>query len=139
MAVVKSYTLDTSALFCLKDNEEGADEVEKILKSGPASQGVYVSFVSFMEYFYVIYQERGREEAYRAYLELKMLPLKIVESNESLRLLAGEIKALFNLSFADAWVAATAECLGAELVHKDPEFEGLSKRLFLRNLPYRKR
>lgn len=131
--------LDTSALFCLKDNETGAEEVVKILERAGEAHPVYVSFASLTEYFYIIYQELGREEAYRAYLELKMLPLRMVESDESLRLLAGEMKALFPLSFADAWIAATAERLGAELVHKDPEFENLSKRLSLKPLPYKKR
>lgn len=140
MAAARSpYVLDTSALFCLKDNEAGAEEVEQILERAREAHPVYVSFASLMEYFYVVYQELGRDEAYRAYLELKMLPLKVVESNESLRLLAGEMKALFPLSFADAWIAATAERLNAELVHKDPEFESLSKRLFLKPLPYKKR
>lgn len=140
MAAASSpYVLDTSALFCLKDNEAGAEEVVKILERAREAHPVFVSFASLTEYFYVIYQELGRDEAYRAYLELKMLPLEVVESDESLRLLAGEIKALFSLSFADAWIAATAEHLGAELVHKDPEFENFSKRLSLKPLPYRKR
>lgn len=139
MAAGTKYVLDTSALFCLKDNEDGADEVIKILERAGKAQPVYLSFASSMEYFYVVYHELGREEAYRAFLELKMLPLEVVESNESLRLAAGEIKTHFSLSFADAWIAATAEHFNAELVHKDPEFEVLSNRLSLKTLPYRKR
>ena len=129
----KPCVLDTSALFCLKQNEEGAGEVERVLRKLP----VYLSFVSLTEYFYIVYQKQGRAEAYRAYLELKMMPIEVVESSERLRLLAGEIKALFPLSFADVWVAATAESLGAELLHKDPEFEALSGRLVLNPLPYK--
>lgn len=136
---VRPYLLDTSAIFCLRDNETGAEEVSKILEKADEARPVYVSFVSLAEYFYIIYQEKDREEAYRAYLELKMLPLQVIESSEPLRLLAGVIKALFSLSFADAWIAATAEHLGADLVHKDPEFEVLSKRLFLKALPYKRR
>lgn len=129
----KSCVLDTSALFCLRDNEDGAGKVESVLRH----KTVYLSFVSLTEYFYILYQKQGRDEAYRAYLELKIMPVTIVESNESLRLLAGEIKALFPVSFADAWVAATAESLGVELIHKDPEFESLSDRLVLNPLPYK--
>ena len=135
----KPYALDTSALFCFKDNEEGAEEVRKIIERARSTHPVYISFASLMEYFYVVYQELGREEAYRAYLQLKMLPLQIVESDETLRLMAGEIKANFSLSFADSWIAATAEHFDAELVHKDPEFDILSKRISLKALPYRKR
>ena len=120
-----SYVLDTSALFCLKDNETNAHKVAKILRGQGKKGRVYVSFASLMEYFYVVYQRVDREEALKSYLQLKMLPIQVVESNEPLRLLAGEIKANHSLSFADAWVAATAEQLNAVLVHKDPEFEGL--------------
>lgn len=129
----KACVLDTSALFCLRDNEEGADKVESVLRH----RTVYLSFVSLMEYFYILYQKQGKDKAYRAYLELKIMPVTIVESSETLRLLAGEIKAIFPLSFADTWVAATAESLGIELVHKDPEFESLSSRLVLNPLPYK--
>ena len=130
------WVLDTSAFFCLRDNEEGAEQVARILAGGDKRK-VYVSFATLMEYFYIVYQELGREEAYKAYLELKMLPIEFVESQESITLLAGEIKASFSLSFADACIAATAEHLGAELVHKDPEFEPLAKRLTLKTLPYK--
>lgn len=138
-AETDSFVLDTSALFCLKDNEEGAHDVRKLLIQEHVSSLPYVSFASCMEYFYVVYQEMGREDAFRSYLELKMLPIQVVESSEPLRLIAGEIKVLYPLSFADAWVAATAEYLGATLVHKDPEFKVLSKRVALKALPYRKR
>ena len=137
MAGAERYVLDTSALFCLKDNEAGAEEVVKLLERTGKRGGVYVSFAAMMEYFYITYMELGRESAYQSYLELKMLPIQVVESEESLRLAAGEIKASFSLSFADAWIAATAESLGAWLVHKDPEFEVLDKRLSLKPLPYK--
>ena len=135
----KGYVLDTSALFCLRDNEEGAAQVDKIISHAGNSSPVYVCFASLMEYFYIVYQEKGKEDAFRAYLELKMLNLQIVESDETLRLKAGEIKANFNLSFADAWIAGTAELCNAFLVHKDPEFEPLGKRIHLKSLPYKKR
>lgn len=51
--------------------------------------------------------------------------------------LAGEIKALFNLPVADAWIVATAIQQGASLVHKDPEFEQLKNRVTLSPLPYK--
>lgn len=139
MAGDKPVVLDTSALFCLRDDEPGAEEVARLLERRGNVPPAYVSFASLTEYFYVIYQEEGAEEARRAYLELKMLPLEIIESSETLRLLAGELKALFSLSFADAWIAATAEFLNAPLVHKDPDFEVLSKRISLKPLPYKTR
>jgi len=50
----------------------------------------------------------------------------------------GKLKATHKISFADAWVAATAIMLSAILVHKDPEFEELEDELEMLKLPYKK-
>ena len=88
-----------------------------------------------MEFAYILEQERGEAEARQAILQLKQLPLRIIESDEPLVLSAARIKASHRLSVAPAWVAATAERLGAALVHKDPEFEPLAQRIHLHPLP----
>ena len=131
------WVLDTSALFCLKQDEPGASVVERILReSGPGGK-VYASFMSFMEFYYILEKTEGESRARQGYLELKQLPLRVVESDEELALIAARIKAATPLSVADAWVAATAERLGAVLVHKDPEFEPLKNRIALQHLPYK--
>lgn len=120
------YVLDTSAIFCLKDNADGASIVERILEDSQAKKcEIFVSFMTLMEYLYVALIRYGEDLARKAYLELNLLPLKIVESDEELRLMAAELKANYNISVADAWIAATAANLGATLVHKDSEFNAI--------------
>jgi predicted nucleic acid-binding protein len=131
------FVLDTSALISFKENEPGADDVDRILREAGPKHRVYVSFMTLMEFFYIVQQEQGESTARRSYLELKQLPLHVVESDEELGLAAARIKASHRLSVADAWVAATAERLGAILVHKDPEFEPLQRTLTLQPLPYK--
>jgi predicted nucleic acid-binding protein len=58
-------------------------------------------------------------------------------SDEALCIAAGEIKARFLVSFADAFVGATAQRFGALLIHKDPEFESLKSVTELKALPYK--
>ncbi len=132
---VETFVLDTSALLCLKENEPGAAEVELILRREGKNGRVFISFMSIMEFAYVLEQEQGETAARQGILELKQLPVETVESDEPLGLAAARIKAGHKLSVADAWVAATAERLGATLVHKDPEFEHLGKLVRLRALP----
>lgn len=133
------FVLDTSGIFCLRDNEDGADVVEKILEGARRGKwDVHVSFVSLVEFYYIIYRQRGKKEAQLSYLELKMLPLKTVDNDEDLGLLAGEIKASYHLSLADCWIAATAVQTGGTLVHKDPEFEYLQDLVPLKTLPYKR-
>jgi len=134
----KLFVLDTSAIFCLKDNEAGADKVEEIL--GKARKGevkVFVSFMTLMEYLYVCFMRFGTELAHRAYLEVTLLPIEIVESDEDLRVIAAELKANHSISVADAWIGATARKLNATLVHKDPEYEVLKHSLKCLALPYK--
>src|SRR5215211_2510102 len=50
---------------------------------------------------------------------------------------AGEIKTRFLVSFADAFVGATAQRFGALLIHKDPEFESLKSVVKSKALPYK--
>jgi predicted nucleic acid-binding protein len=132
------FVLDTSALFALKEDEPGADDVEDILRASGPKGKVYVSFISMMEFFYIVEQEQGQAAAKHAYLELKQLPLQVIHSDEELCLAAGRIKAAHRLSVADAWVAATAEQLRAILVHKDPEFIPMSSQLQMQALPFKK-
>ncbi len=132
------YLLDTSALFALRDNEPGADRVEEILRDAKDEKcQAYVSFMSFMELFYNVWREAGKGEAHRAFLEMKMLPMKRIETSDPVLLLAGELKAGYPLSLADSWIAATAIDLQATLIHKDPEFESIKGRLSAEPLPYK--
>lgn len=131
----ETFVLDTSALLCLKENEPGASEVEAILRQHGKKDTVYVCFMSVMEFAYILEQEQGEAAAREGVLQLKQLPLRVVESDEPLGLAAAKIKAGHRLSVADAWIAATAERLGATLVHKDPEFTPLAKTLRLQPLP----
>lgn len=129
------FVLDTSALLCLKENEPGASEVETLLRQRGKKEAVFISFMSVMELAYILEQEQGETAAHQGILQLKQLPIHIVESDEPLGLAAARIKAGNKLSVADAWIAATAERLGATLVHKDPEFEPLAKLIRLKALP----
>lgn len=131
----ETFVLDTSALLCLKENEPGASEVEAVLRRQGKRGTVFVSFMSIMELAYILEQEQGEAAAREGVLQLKQLPLQVVESDEPLGLAAARIKAGHRLSVADAWIAATAERLGATLVHKDPEFDSLGKIIRLKSLP----
>ena len=139
MPVSEVYALDTSALICLKEDESGAEDVERILRDAGAKGRVYVSFISLMEFFYILQKEQGERAAHKGYLEIKQLPMNVIESDEQLGLAAAAIKATHRLSVADAWVAATAQRLAGTLVHKDPEFEPLKNVLTLHPLPYKQR
>ena len=129
------FALDTSALLTLWNDEPGADDVEEILKG--KTQRIIVSFMSYMECYYRIWKDCGREKGREIYAYLFTLPIERIDLNEDILQLAAEIKASYTLSVADSWIIATARFMDACLVHKDPEFLRVDSFVRLHNLPFK--
>jgi len=134
---MKHYLLDTSALLTLRDDEQGAELVAKILMQAEAGKvTVFGCFMTLMEVLYRVWKDENEVEGKLAYAQCKSLPIVWIHESTELLEQASEIKANYQLSLADAWIAASAILQGACLVHKDPEFEvieSIEKKL----LPYR--
>jgi len=132
------YLLDTSAILTLWNNEDGADDVEAILRKAESDKViVYASFMTYMEAYYRIYRVEGIESARAIYAEIGSLPIYKIDADEKILLRAGAIKANYSLSIADAWIVASAIEKGAILVHKDPEYEQLKDMVSMIILPYK--
>ena len=128
------YLLDTSAVLAFMEDEEGANEVEEILRAGQ----VVLPFVVLLEVYYITLREKGEEVAEKRYAFLKSLDGEILwDLDEPLLLTAGRFKGMYRLSLADAVIAAFAKGKGAILVHKDPEYEALGAEVRQLVLPYK--
>ena len=80
---IELYVLDTSAWLTLIEDEAGADSVEELIEKARAGEiVVLISFISFMEVYYITMQERDRNEAQArvdlmaALLDYALTPLK---------------------------------------------------------------
>lgn len=132
------YVLDTSACLTFIEDEDGADIVQSILESAGAGEAeVFVSFMSFMEVYYITRRERDALEAAERLRLMTALPVQRVDSSESQGILAAQLKAEHRLSVADCWIAALAIEYHAVLVHKDPEFAQIQPILQVLELPYK--
>jgi ribonuclease VapC len=70
------YVLDTSALLTLIEDEAGADDVQALLEQAKRGEvSLLVSFISFMEVYYISLQERGQEEAHERIQLMAALPI----------------------------------------------------------------
>ncbi len=135
---VEMYILDTSAWLTLIEDEAGADAVQELLEKARAGEVVVlVSFMSFMEVYYISLQERDMAEARHRVELMAAAPTLRVESTKLLSTLAAELKATYRLSVADAWIAALAKERNAILIHKDPEFEQVEATIQVSRLPYK--
>ena len=131
-----NVVLDTSAWVALAESEPGADEVEAhVAAAWLGRESIHSSFVSLTELQYVRTNEQGAESAARLVAWVKQQPVQWLHSDDALCGEAAKLKAAHKISFADAFVAATALRLNATLVHKDPEFTALAGVLKLHPLP----
>ena len=133
-----AYVLDSSAWLTLIEDEPGSKIVQGILEQARDGEAVvFVSFMSFMEVYYITLQECDEKEALARVNLIAVLPVLRVESNEALNVMAAEFKAAHRLSVADAWIAALAKERDAMLVHKDPEFKQVEDEIQVLELPYK--
>ena len=135
----RNVVLDTSAVMSFLCDEDGADRVESYLvKARKGSLTVYLSFATLAEVFSSAIRKERRERAELYVASIKSWPVKWVHSSEELCLSAGALKASCKLSFADAFIAATALHSDGVLIHKDPEFDALKSILPMESLPYKR-
>lgn len=132
----ESFVLDTSAIFALWNDEEGADTVEHILHSGAP---VLVSFMTIMEGRYRLWKNADKETSDEFSRYISLLPVRRIDMTNTIFENAIEIKAANSLSVCDSWIIATAIVTKSILVHKDPEFEQVKKMVLLKTLPYKGR
>lgn len=120
------YLLDTSALLTLRDDEVGSDQVADLLYQAQTGQADCLAcFMTLMELFYRVWKDEGETHGRLAYEQCQALPLTWVHEDPSLLEKAAELKAIYTISLADAWIAAAAMLHEAQLVHKDPELTSM--------------
>ena len=93
------------------------------------------SFATLTELEYIRTQEKEASQATELLNFAKAQPVKWRHTDDALCSVAAKFKAAHKISFADAFVAATASEVDAVLVHKDPEFNTLKNVIKLQPLP----
>lgn len=134
----KIYILDTSAILTYIEDEDGSDYVENLLID--AEKGIadiYVSFISLTEVFYITMREKDEPLAVERIKLIQSLAVKVQESEETININAGKLKAKNSISLADAYIAALCQIHNGILVHKDPEYEKLASEIKEYKLPYK--
>ena len=134
----KFYILDTSAILTYIEDEDGSDYVENLLIDAEKEIiDIYVSFISLTEVFYITLREKDEPLAAERIKLMQSLAVKIQESDETVNIKAGKLKARNSISLADAYIAALCQIHNGILVHKDPEYEKLASEINEYRLPYK--
>ncbi len=122
-ASASRYVLDSFALLAHLGDEAGATRVRAVLRAARLDRAeVFLSAINLGELVYITERERGLVEAQMALNAVEQLPVQILEATRERVLAAAHLKATHALSYADAFVVAAAQEMGATILTGDPEF-----------------
>jgi ribonuclease VapC len=127
-----AYVLDSYALLAYFNSETGGQQIVTLLKAAHENTAdLFASLINVGEIYYLAYRRLGIDQAQEMLRTLRGLPVKLCEASESRILTAAALKALHPISYADAFAAALAIELDAQLVTGDTEFKVLQPGLNL--------
>ena len=117
--------LDTKPLIKLFAQEEGWDAVQKILSRVEAGDlEAAISVVTLTEIYYKYMKEKRADLAEARMNQLRYaLYLRKVGINEDVAVKASDFKGRYDISIADAFIAATAYFEESTIISDDPDFE----------------
>jgi predicted nucleic acid-binding protein len=122
--------IDSFALIAYFRDETGAEVVESLLAvAAKKDHSLHMSDVNYAEVKYSILKKNGAAAWAEASSILAGLPIQFHPTNRELADSAGDLKARYKMSLADAFAAALAKEQKAELITGDPEFRALEKEL----------
>lgn len=125
--------LDSFALLAYFRGEEAGSAVKELLqKASKADRPVHMTEVNYAEVKYMILRKDG-VAAWETIAEvLVALPIEFHPADRELADLAADFKSRVRFSLADAFTAALARKLKAEVVTGDLEFKDVAKEIKLR-------
>jgi uncharacterized protein len=122
--------IDSFALIAYFRDEPGSEMMENLLViAGRKDESLHMTDVNYAEVKYSILRKEGAEAWGEVVKILEGLPIDFHSTNRVLADSAADFKARFKLSLADAFAAALAKDLKAELVTGDPEFKAMAKEI----------
>ena len=122
-----AYLFDSYALLAFFQREQGSEIVERILRqSHQQSHDLFICMINLGEIIYLSKRRFGDEKKIEALSHIYRLGFKVLSIPDSLVFQAAELKAQYNLSYADCFALACAINQPAVLVTGDPEFKTVS-------------
>ena len=122
--------LDSYALLAFLRGEAGNAKVAALLeKAGERDVPLHMTEVNYAEVKDMVIRKDGAARWAEVARELPTLPIEFHAADRELADLAADFKTRASLSLADAFAAALAKKLSAELVTGDPEFTAVEKEI----------
>jgi predicted nucleic acid-binding protein len=121
-----NFVLDSYAVLSYLQDEPAGSRIEKLLDN--AAKGkcrLILSLINLGEILYIVERRGGIAKAQDALALIRQLPVEIPPVDEQAVFTAAHVKANHAISYADAFVVATAIEENATVVTADPEFQSV--------------
>ncbi len=126
MPAQRRSLLDSFAMLAFLNRERGFEKVRSLLRTARASsEPLLMNEITIGEAYYVTAKDRSMDHAEEFLRRLETLPIQPVSNSFANVLEAARVKARFRISYADAFVVATAIRMNATIVTGDPEFQAV--------------
>jgi predicted nucleic acid-binding protein len=127
---LKPLIFDTSALLSYFLGEEGAEKIQKLLKSAAHDDSpLLLSPINLGEIYYIVSRRDGETKAESVIKILDELFFESPPIDKETSLSAASLKVKYGLGYADAFAAALTFQQKGELVTGDKEFKVIEKEL----------
>lgn len=121
---MKAHVLDANALYRFLIGGPGAETVSRLFKQArDAEQPLRMSVINWGEVYYTIARAQGFGETARVMDRVKLLPLTVVNADETVTTRAAKLKAAHGLPYADCFAAATVEADGVLVTSDAKDFK----------------
>lgn len=125
-----NFVLDSSAVIAFFNDESGADNIEKLLNRASKSECTLLMHNASVAEFYYDFLRRGtKQDAALGSEILTAYPITFIDTiSTDLIKQIGHFKSRYKISFADAFVLATAKLNNAKVLTSDHhEFDDVEK------------
>ena len=128
--------LDSFALLAFVRDEPAAEQVEALLRRARVEdRPLLINEINLGECYYILAKEDSVTIAEGFLRRVQTQPIQTVGNRLAEVLDAARIKARFPISYADAFVVATAQRANAAVITGDPEFRAVSHLVDIDWLP----
>jgi ribonuclease VapC len=115
---------DSFALLRFFQKEPGSQKVKALLQTGLAQgKSMLINAINVGEIIYITQRRFGEQKKLAVYIHIQQMGLTILPCPNDLIFQAAELKAVYPISYADAFALASAVEHDATLVTGDPEFK----------------
>lgn len=121
---MKSAVLDSYAVLAFLFKEEGHEKILTLFeKAIDADKHLLIAAPNWAEIRYMVERKAGFAKWKEVKAKLLGLPIDIINADQELAEIAGEIKVSHKMSLADCFAAALAKQKKIEIYTGDPEFK----------------